>query len=337
MSEEPIADVAALFDLYQQGIAFHCVCAVTRLGIPDALDREPREVARIATETGCDEDALRRVLRLLAGHGLLAYDPERDLAGLTARGELLQGRHPMSLRATFATLGISDVAHALTETLRTGRPAAGPALGGGFWEYLAVRPEQQTVFSEAMAEQARLLSLPCVHLVDWPSAGTVVDVGGGIGVLLAAVLQEEPGARGILVDQPQVLDRARSFLEDQGVADRCAVRPGNLFEPPPEGDLYLLSRVLHDWDDDSVVRILAAVGEGGAPGARLRVLEDLLPERGAPAPAQSWSDLVMMALYEGARERTLAEYRALLERGGWALERVVHGPPGMNIIEATRA
>ncbi|WP_431045757.1 methyltransferase [Streptomyces sp. P1-3] len=337
MSEEPIADVAALFDLYQQGIVFHCVCAVTRLGIPDALDHEPREVARVAAETGCDEDALRRVLRLLAGHSLLTYDPERDLAGLTARSELLQGRHAMSLRATFATLGISDVAHALTETVRTGRPATVPALGTGFWEYLAERPEQQTVFSEAMAEQARLLSLPCVHLVDWPPAGTVVDVGGGIGVLLAAVLQEEPGARGILVDQPQVLDRARSFLKDEGVADRCAVRAGNLFEPPPPADMYLLSRVLHDWDDDGVVRILAAISRDADAAARLRIFEDLLPERGSPAPAQNWSDLVMMALYDGARERTLTQYRALLERGGWTFDRVVHGPPGMNVIEATRA
>src|SRR6266545_428937 len=110
--------------------------------------------------------------------------------------------------------------------------------------------DQQAVFDEQMQQQAQVLSLTCVPILDWPATGTIADIGGGLGTLLAAVLQTAPGARGILVDQPHVLDRARPFLDSQGVADRCDLRPGDLFAPPPAADMYLLARVLHDWGDD---------------------------------------------------------------------------------------
>jgi hypothetical protein len=243
----------------------------------------------------------------------------------------------MSLASTFATVGIHDVGHVLIETIRTGRPAAPLVLGTGFWEYLAANPAEQEVFDLAMAEQAQLLSLPCVPLLDWPSAGTVADIAGGVGTLLAAVLQEAPGARGILVDQPLVLELAKPVLVSSGVADRCTLRAGDLFAPPPAADLYLLSRVLHDWHDESATRILASIAESAGPAARLRIFEDLLPENGLPAAAQLWSDVVMMALYDGARERTATEYRRLLEAGGWRFDRAVAGPPGMCVIEASRS
>jgi hypothetical protein len=133
-----------------------------------------------------------------------------------------------------------------------------------------------------------------------------------------------------------VLGRAGALMADLGVADRCDLRSGDLFAAPPPGDLYLLSRVLHDWDDDRVVAILRAVRDAAGPNARLRLFEDLLPEDEPPGPTQSWSDVVMMALYEGARERTLTQFRALLEAGGWRLARCVAGPPGMNVIDAER-
>ncbi|MFC3986759.1 methyltransferase [Streptosporangium jomthongense] len=333
---EPIADIRALFDIYQSGVAWHCVCAISRLGVPDLLAGGARPVTWLAAEAGADEDALRRVLRLLSGHGIVTFDPVPDEVSLTGRGRLLCASHPMSLQATFATLGISDVAHALTETLTTGHAAAPGVLGTGFWEYLAPRPQEQTTFGRAMVEQARLLSLPCLPLLDWPESGVIVDVAGGVGVLTAGALQEAPGATAVLVDQPQVLTLAGPYLESQGVSGRYALHPGDLFVPPPPGDLYLLARVLHDWDDAAAVRILRAVASGAPRQARLLLFEDLLPEHGVPASQQSWSDVAMMVLYEGARERTLTEYRRLLEHGGWRFEKVVTGPPGMSVIEAVR-
>lgn len=337
MTRGPLDDVAMLLDIYQNGIAFHCLCAVSRLEIPDKLAGGPCAVAELAGAAGVNADALRRVLKLLASHGVFTFDVPRDLAGLTTAGQVLRREHPMSLRATFATFGISDIAHKLVDTIRTGKPAVGFAVGAGFWEHLAASTDRQATFSQAMTEQARLLTLPCVALLDWPHEGTIADIAGGAGALLAEVLTEEPGLDGILIDQAEVLDRARVLLRDRGVGDRCVLVPGDLFASPPPADIYLLSRVLHDWDDDSVARILDIIAASAPPAGKLRIFEDVLPALEVPSQRQNWSDVVMMALYGGGRERTAAAFGELLSRGGWHLDAVVEGPPGMAVIEASRA
>jgi hypothetical protein len=118
-----------------------------------------------------------------------------------------------------------------------------------YWDYLATHPDQQALFDQAMEQRAGALSLACVPALDWPASGAIADIAGGTGTLGAAVLQAAPGTRGILVDQPRVLERARPFLERHGVGDRCGLHLGDLFAPPPPADLYLLASVLHDWDD----------------------------------------------------------------------------------------
>ena len=182
---------------------------------------------QLAAVVGAHEDSLRRVLRLLSDHGIVTLD--KDQAGLTSVGRVLSRAHPLSQHATFATVSVQDVAHALTETLRTGQAATLTALGAPYWEYLAAHPDQQALFGEQMRQQAQITSLPCVPLVEWPVAATVADIAGGIGTVLAAVLRAAPHARGILVDEPQVLQRAGPFLSSQGVADLCALYPGDLF------------------------------------------------------------------------------------------------------------
>lgn len=334
MTVSALRPVAALLDIHQKALLFHCVCAAARLGVFEQLAPGPLAVPELAAAVGGDEQAIRRVLRLLAGHDVVDLDVAADRVGLTETGEVLCRRHELSLGATFATFGLPDVSHALTETLRTGRPATGPAVGTGFWEHLGRHPDRQTVFSEAMAEQAQMLTVPCVPLLEWPAASTVADIAGGSGTLIAQVLAEQPRAQGVLVDQPKVLERARSFLKEAGVDERCAVHEGDLFDPPPPADMYLLSRVLHDWDDAGVVRILAALADTARPAARLRIFEDVLPGDRLPSAAQSWADVAMLALYDGARERTAEEFRALLAVGGWRLDRVVEGPPGMCVLEA---
>jgi len=132
-----------------------------------------------------------------------------------------------------------------------------------------------------------------------------------------------------------VLERARPFLERQGVADRCALYPGDLFDPPPPAELYLLASVLHDWDDPHAAGILAALGRGASRDTRLRIFEMLLPDDASPHRAKV-SDVLMLLMFDGARERTVGQYRELLERTGWRLERVVASPGPMSVIQASR-
>ena len=163
----------------------------------------------------------------------------------------------------------------------------------------------------------------------------VFQEGSGALQHLGLVDQDATGTRGILVDKPQVLERARPFLERQGVADRCALSPGDLFAPPPRADLYLLASVLHDWDDTHAARILAALGRSASRDSRLRIFEMLLPADATPHRAKM-SDVLMLLMFDGARERTLGHYRALLEDTGWQLEQVVASPGPMSIIQARR-
>ena len=333
MTEDPAGDRRALVEVINLGLLWHCLCAITRLEVPERLAGGPLPVPELAAAVGADQDALRRVLRLVADHRIVTFEGGR--VGLTGRGRLLCRDHPASLSAAFATVGNADVAHGLTETLRTGRAAAPRVLGMPYWDYLAAHPDQQALFDQAMVQRAHLLSLACVPVLDWPASGTVADIAGGTGNLLAAVLWAAPGTRGILVDQPQVLEHARPFLERQGVADRCTLHPGDLFAPPPPADWYLLASVLHDWDDTHAARILTALGRSATSDTRLRILEMLLPDDATPHRARM-SDVLMLLMFDGARERTLAQYRDLLDATGWRLERVVSSPGPMSVIQASR-
>ena len=334
MAADPAADRQALIEVINLGLLWHCLCAITRLEVPERLAAGPLPIPQLAVAVGADQDALRRVLRLVADHQIVTF--EGDRVGLTDRGRLLCHDHPASLSAAFATVGTADVVHGLTETLRTGRAAAPRVLGMGYWDYLAAHPDQQALFDQAMVQRAQALSLACVPVLDWPASGMIADIAGGTGTLLAAVLQATLGARGILVEQPQVLARAQPVLERQGVADRCRLHPADLFAPPPAAELYLLASVLHDWDDDHAVRILAALARGATNDTRLRIFEMLLPEEATPHRAKM-SDVLMLLMFDGARERTLGQYQDLLEGTGWQLERVVHSPGPMSVIQARRA
>ena len=333
MASDQAADRQALVEVINLGLLWHCLCAITRLEVPERLAAEPLPLAELAAAVGADPDALFRVLRLVADHHIVTL--EGDRVGLTDRGRLLCRDHPASLSAAFATVGTADVAHGLTETLQTGQAAAPRVLGMGYWEYLAAHPDQQALFDQAMQQRAGALSLACVPVLDWPASGTVADIAGGTGTLLAAVLQATPGARGILVEQPLVLERAQPFLERHGVADRCRLHPGDLFAPPPPADLYLLASVLHDWDDAHAARILAALARGAFRDTRLRIFEMLLPTDATPHRAKM-SDVLMLLLFDGARERTVGQYRDLLEATGWRLEQVVASPGPMSVIQASR-
>jgi hypothetical protein len=334
MAADPAADRQALAEVINVGLLWHCLCAIARLEVPEQLAAGPLPIPQLADAVGADRDALWRVLRLVADYDIVTF--EQDRVGLTDRGRLLCRDHPSSLQAAFATVGDSDVAHRLTNTLRTGRAAAPAVLGMPYWDYLAAHPDQQALFDQAMVQRAQLLSLACVPMLDWSTSGVIADIAGGIGTLLAAVLQAAPCTHGILVDQPQVLERARPVLQRQGVADRCALYPGDLFDPPPPAELYLLASVLHDWDDDHATRILTALGQSATNHTRLRIFEMLLPEDAAPHRAKM-SDVLMLLMFDGARERTVGQYRDLLEGTGWQLERVVPSPGPMSVVEASRS
>ena len=178
-----------------------------------------------------------------------------------------------------------------------------------------------------------------VAAYDFGGIGRLVDVGGGHGILLGAVLRSAPDLHAVLVDQPAVVEQARRRLAAEGVADRCQLVAGDFFAEVPAGaDAYLLSRVLHDWTDDDARRVLATCHAAMGPASRLLAVEAILPERAADQPAVIRMDLYMLVLL-GARERTEAQFRRLLAEAGFEIRRVVptRSPAGLSVIEAVPA
>jgi len=328
-TDEPAASVAdpakLVADLSRGHIAARCLQIIADCGAADAIGSDGATPAAIAEHTGLTADALDRMLRLLAGHGIFAHGPGGTYRH-TAASETLRTDHPRSLRAYVRMAGMPsywDRFTELPETARTGRPRFDMA---GLVEYYAAHPEESAIFNAAMVTKASA-TLPAVAAAyDFSGLATIADIGGGRAHLLKRILERAPQARGVLFERPHV-------IADTEPAPRLTLVGGDFFAGAlPAADLYLLMEVLHDWDDDDATRILAAVRRAARPGARVLIVEILVPD--APGPhAGKTRDIIMLAV-TGGRERTQAQHAALLAAAGFELTRVLPTASEHSLVEA---
>jgi len=312
------------------------VHAAVALHVPDLLADGPLPAAGVAERTGLDPDRARRLLR-----GLVALGVVSEVEGRYANtevGDLFREGVPGSRRA-LAMMHFPQSYRAwehFVETLRTGATGHWLAYGGTLWDTIAADAEFATRFNESMAANSRAAGMFVASAGNFAGAVTVVDVGGGKGALLAAVLRAHPQARGIVCDLAAGLTEARAYLAEQGVLDRCEIVEADFFKAVPRGDVYLLKDILHDWDDDDAVRILSVCRAAMHAEGRVLIVERVLPERFDDDPAKLNSvmtDLHMMVLF-GGRERTPDEYAALFSAAGLRLTRVERGDP-YGVVEAS--
>jgi O-methyltransferase domain/Dimerisation domain len=303
-----------------------------KLGVADELAAGPRSAAAVADAVGADPAQLKRILRGLALEGVLSEEPDGSFA-LTPLGECLRDGVEGSMRAMLIVRAelYYRAAAGLLPSVKNGVTPFEHVYGERFFDYLGTHPEQEAAFHGSMAVRAAQEAAAVVDAYDFDAVDTLVDVGGGTGITLAAILDAAPLMRATLVDLPGVLPRARERL-----GERAECVAGDFFERVPAGaDAYLLSRVLHDWDDADALRILATVRAAMPAWSRLLIVEAILPERAHEQPAAIRMDIHMMVLL-GARERTEAEYRELLAAAGFEVARVVPtgSPAGLGVIEA---
>ena len=292
--------------------------ALAELGVADALDSGPLTAVELASRVGADADALHRVLRAAAVDGLVRLD-RRGRFRLTRLGRTLRSDDAASLRPWARYMALHSTGAAwgdLTESVRTGRSAFRRVHGASVWDWFAEHPDEERLFAAAMRALTEF-DAPAIAAAEfWPERGTVCDVAGGTGSLLAAIIAERPELRGVLVEAPGVLAEADPYLTGRGVRERVDLVEGDLFgEVRAEADVYLLKNVLHDWDDETSAKILAAVRATMAPGTRL-VLVEQLQERNRPHPFASLTDLQMLTQCEDGRERSPHELRDLLTGAG---------------------
>jgi hypothetical protein len=305
---------------------------VAELGAADAIgcdDEVP--IATVAERAGCNADALHRVLRLLEVHGVFRSDG--GCWSHTPSSELLRSDHPTSVRAYARMIGQPSSWDALTELatcVRTGQPAPFLTAAGGSFGYLERHPDELRVFDAAMTAKAHADIAAILATIDFGPYATVADIGGGRGHLLRAITAAHPAIQGILFDLPHVLAPLQPEL-----GGAVTLHAGDFFaDPLPAADLSLLMHVIHDWDDADAARILAAVARRAAPASTLMILEWILPDRPIDDTAHVLD--VMMLAVTGGRERTAAEYTALLATAGYVVRgiRPIEGP--MAVIEAVR-
>ena len=330
-SERPGPTLRQLVNGYQVTQAIH-VAAV--LGIVDRLVDESQSSDALAVAVGADPDALYRLLRALASIGVLREENGRRF-GLTTLGAGLRSDSSESLAGWASYVGTPDYWQAwgaLEHSVRTGENAFRHVHGTDPWTRRAQHPEKSAVFDRAMTSLSRQVAASVLAAYDFGRFGTVVDVGGGNGAFLAAILAAYPAVRGVLFDQPHVVAGAAPILAAAGVADRCQVVGGSFFETiPRSGDAYVLKAILHDWEDEQSVTILRACRRAMADGATLAVVERELGPANA-SPDAKFSDLNML-VGPGGRERSPADYAALFEAAGFRFVRFVPSVVGTGVYE----
>ncbi len=304
------------------------------LGLSDELAAGPRSVGDLAAAVSADEDTLHRLMRALAAAGVYDEQDDRRFA-LTPLGEGLRTDAPASLRPLARTLTDPALWSAwshLGHSVRTGDNAFEALHGVDVWTHRQREPEQNAIFNDNMAALSSVVADAVVSAYDFAWVTSVVDVGGGHGVLLEAVLARNEHLTGTVFDLPQAVAEEPTADATEDVASRWGAVGGSFFDTVPAGDCYLLKSVLHDWPDDRCVEILRTCARSLRPGGVVLVVEVLLGRPGHEEAA-AFSDLNMLVL-PGGRERTEDEYAALFDAAGLRLGRVIHTDSRMSILEA---
>ena len=331
--QEQSDELMRLVTGYQVSQAIH---VAANLGIADLLAAGPVGVDELATATGSHPRSLYRLLRALAAVGIFHEGTKQDFS-LTAMGERLRS----DAAAPVVRWPYSSAVRTCGRHGHICRTASGPAKnafrdahGVGNFEYRSLRPDEEAIFDQAMTANSMGVAGAVMAAFDFSQCRLIVDVGGGQGALLAAILAAHAGSRGILFDQPHVVARAGSVLRTAGVADRCETVSGSFFEGVPGGgDAYLLKAVLHDWSDDASISILLRCRQAIDPNGKLIVIERVIAP---PNEGPEESSAISTCLLSGGQERTSEEFDVLFTAAGFRLTNVISTGTRWRVIEGMR-
>lgn len=338
MSESPLPPNVAVFQIASSAVAAQALWVVAELGVADHVFDEATPVETLAQMTGADADALYRVLRFLASIGIFRELEERRF-GHTDMSAALRADHPSRSRAAVRMIASPPIWAALGQfmhAVKTGETAWLKAHGQGLFPFLAQHPDDSAVFNDAMIGIHGGEPPAVAAAYDFSKLQTLVDVGGGTGNLIINILRRHSHLKGVIFDVPHVADAARARLAEEGLSGRCSVESGSFFERVPSGaDAYILSHIIHDWDEASCIKILRNCRDAMKPDGRVLLVEMVVPGPNEPHPGKAL-DLVMLAI-PGGRERTPEEYRQLLSKARFRLEHIVPTDSPVSIVEAVKA
>jgi ubiquinone/menaquinone biosynthesis C-methylase UbiE len=313
------------------------IYVAAKLGLADHMAAGLTTAEQLAAATATHAPSLYRLLRALASNGIFSEQPDLSFR-LTPMADCLRSDHGSSLRSLATMLGEEHYVcygH-LLDGIRTGEIVFDKIYGAPIFQYLAQHPDQARTFDEAMVGVHGQETAAMLSAYDFSGFGTLADVGGGNGSLLCSVLTKHTKLKGMLVDRPDVIPRARERLTAAGVADRCQLIGGDFFQAIPAGaDAYLMRHIIHDWDDPKSTLILTNIRRVLPAHGRVLLVEGIVEPGNAPSFVKSL-DLTML-LMPGGQERTAAEYERLFVAAGLRLNRIVPTPSDISVIEAVPA
>jgi hypothetical protein len=325
----------ALLQLTMGSIVTQAIHVAAKLDFAGILSAGPLPADEIAQRAGSHPDSTARLLRTLASLGIFT-EQEDGQFGLTPMADALRADAPMSMRGMALLMGHpyqwEDWGH-LMDSIQTGEPVLEKLRGMGGYEFLAANPEFAEVFEGGMGTLSDLETVPIAEGYDYSQFNTIVDVFGGHGAVLAAILQRAQNTKGVLFEFRAEQLGAGQLFEEAGVADRCSLDTGGMFEKAPSGgDCYILKHIVHEWPEAKALQILKNVREAISDDGTVLLMEFVLPDGNEPHPGKL-VDLWLMILM-GGRERTRGQYAELLNRAGFQLTRVIQTASSAAIIEA---
>lgn len=304
----------------------------TKLGIADLLADGPMSVDDLARETKTHAPTLYRLLRALAGVGIFEEQEARAF-GLTPMAQCLQTGAMRALAVTFLSNWHEKAWASLMHSVQTGEPAFDRAFGQPAFDWLGEHPEDAALFNQFQSEKTARFIPAEVQTYDFSGINKLADLGGGTGALMIEILKANPSLTGCVADLPQVARQAKEVIQASGLAQRCQAIECDFFVEAPAGfDAFIMSNILHDWDDEPCTKILVNCRRALPPDGRLLIVEHLLPDGGGFSVAKLL-DLEMLVM-GGGKERTEAQYRDLLQAAGFELARVIETPAGVAILKA---
>jgi hypothetical protein len=310
------------------------IYVVAKLGIADLIKDQPRTATELALATGTHARSLYRVLRALASVQVFSKD-DNDRFHLTPLAATLRSDVAGSLRYVAMREEHYPAWEHLLHSVKTGEIAFNYRFGMPIWEFFEKNPENAATFNNAMSHATAGVNAGLVSSYDFSSIAKIVDVGGGHGGLVSAILKTNPNMKGVLFDAPSVIEGAKQNISAE-LRERCELVAGDFFKSVPDaGNAYILKWIIHDWDDEQSIAILKNCHRAMAPNGKLLLVEAIVPEGDEPSPSK-WFDLNMLVM-TGGRERTEAEYRNLFRAAGFELTQVVPTPSPSSVIEGVPA
>ena len=315
------------------------IYASAKLNLADELQTGPKHYEHLATQTATHAPSLYRLLRALASVGIFV-ETNPGYFALTPLANCLQSNVPNSIKDMAIMVGDPEHYNSwgnILHSIRTGQSSFENLYGVNVFEYYGQNPDPAAIFDRAMTSASNVETAAVQAEFDFSGIKTLVDVAGGHGSLLLAILESHPEMQGILFDQADVIERAKSLMAGDDTNERakkqCQLVPGNFFESVPQGaDAYLLKHILHDWDDERAIAILQKCRQAMAANGRVLVVEQVLPPGNEPFMGKLL-DINMLVMCPGGKERTEAEYRALFEVAGFRLTRVVPTTAFISVLE----